>query len=241
MRKSVIAVIAGSAALAGCHLHGDEGGGATVSRNYQVGNFRQIEVAGSYDVDVRTGPNPAVTAQGSEKLLERTTVEVQGDKLVIHPENSDSFFHFGSGTHGHASFTVTVPQLSGATIAGSGGIKVDHVQGPSFEGSVAGSGGIDIANIDVQQLKLSIAGSGDLKAAAGRTQSAEYEIAGSGSIDAGGVQAQQVKVDIAGSGPVRAHATSTAEVDIMGSGDVSISGGAKCTVSKMGSGNVRCS
>ena len=188
-----------------------------------------------------TGTNPGVSAQGSQRLLERTVVEVEGDKLSIHPENDHSFFHFGHSTHGHAHFIVTVPQLSGATIAGSGGIRVDRVQGARFEGTVAGSGGLDVAAVDVQQLKLSIAGSGGMKAGTGKAQSAEYEIAGSGSLDAGGVQTQQVKVDIAGSGGVRAHSSGTAEVDIMGSGDVNISGGAKCSVSKMGSGNVSCS
>ncbi len=241
MRKSVVAVIVASATLAGCHVHEREGGGATVSRSYQIGNFQKIEVAGPYEVEVRTGSNPSASAQGSERLLDRTRVEVEGDKLVIQPETHHSFFHFGWSTHGHARFTITVPQLSAATIAGSGGIKIDRVQGQNFEGTIAGSGGLDVAAIDVQQLKLSIAGSGGVKAGAGKAQSAEYEIAGAGSVDASAIQAQQVKVDIAGSGGVRANASGTANVDIMGSGDVNISGGAKCNVSKMGSGNVHCS
>jgi hypothetical protein len=240
MRKSVAAVIAASAAVAGCQVHAQEGG-PTVSRNYQVGNFQQIEVAGPYDVEVRTGGNPGVSAKGSEKLLERTVVEVRGDKLLIHPEQHNGLFHFGWSNHGKAHFTVTVPQLSGATIAGSGDIRVDKVQGQRFEGTVAGSGGIDVAAMDVQALKLSIAGSGGVKAGSGKAQSAEYEIAGSGDVDAGAIAAQQVKVSIAGSGGVKAHASGTADVSIMGSGDVDVSGGAKCSVSKAGSGNVRCS
>jgi hypothetical protein len=240
MRKSLAAVTAASAALAGCQVHA-ENGGPTVSRNYQVGNFQQIEVAGPYDVEVRTGGKPGVSARGSEKLLERTVVEVQGDKLVIHPENNRGFFHFGWSSHGKANFTVTVPQLNGATIAGSGDIRVDRVTGQSFEGNVAGSGGLNVAAMDVQNLKLSIAGSGGVKTGAGKTQSAEYEIAGSGDLDAGAVQAQQLKVSIAGSGGVKAHATGTANVSIVGSGDVEVSGGAKCSVSKQGSGDVRCS
>lgn len=239
MRKSHAAVIAASAALAGCQMR--DHGGATVSRSYNVGNFQEIEVAGPYDVDVRTGSNPGVSARGSERLLDRTLVEVQGNKLVIHPENSHGFFHFGWGVHGKANFTVTVPQLSGAAIAGSGDIRVDKVQGQRFEGTVAGSGGLNVGAMDVQQLKLSVAGSGGAKAGAGKAQSAEYEIAGSGDVDAGAVQAQQAKVSIAGSGNVKAHAVGTADVSIMGSGDVDVSGGAKCTVSKAGSGSVRCS
>jgi putative autotransporter adhesin-like protein len=243
MRKSVAAaIIAASAATSACgHSREDEDAGATVSRNYQIGNFQAIEVAGPYDVEVRTGAKPGVSAQGSEKLLERTAVEVRGDKLLIRPEEHRGWFHFGWSSHGKAHFTVTVPQLREATIAGSGDIKVDKVQGDRFEGTVAGSGGINVAAMDVQSLKLSIAGSGGVKAGTGKARSAEYEIAGSGDVDAGSVQTQQVKVSIAGSGGIRAHSSGTADVDIMGSGDVDISGGAKCNVSKNGSGDVRCS
>lgn len=239
MRKSLAAVIAASA-LAGCQVHAQEGAGPTVSRNYQVGNFQQVEVAGPYDVEVRTGANPSVSARGSENLLEKTVVEVKGDKLVIHTENNRGFFHIGWSTRGKASFVVTVPQLTGATIAGSGDVRVDKVTGQSFKGTVAGSGGINIGNLDVQTLKLDIAGSGGVKGS-GRAQSAEYDIAGSGGVDAGAIQTKDVKVSIAGSGDVRAHSSGTADVSIMGSGDVEIAGGAKCNVSKAGSGNVRCS
>jgi hypothetical protein len=240
MRKSFAALL-GATALAGCHVNAQESGGATVSKNYQIGNFQEIEVAGPYEVEVRTGANPSVSARGSEKLLERTVVEIRGDKLVIHPENNHSFFNFGWGHHGKASFTVTVPQLSAATIAGSGDIRVDKVQGNSFEGTVAGSGGIQVNSLNVQDLKFAIAGSGGVKADSGKAQSAKYDIAGSGDVDAGGIQTQTLKVSIAGSGDVKAHATGTADVSIMGAGDVDVSGGAKCTVSKSGSGDVRCS
>ena len=242
MRKSIAAaLVAGSAAVAGCGQGHAENAGPTVSRNYQVGNFQKIEVAGPYDVEVRTGANPGVSARGSEKLLERTVVEVKGDKLVIHPEQQRGWFHFGFSTRGKAEFVVTVPQLRGATIAGSGDIRVDQVHGDSFEGTVAGSGSLDLGSANVQWLKLAIAGSGGVKAGAGKVQNGEYEIAGSGDVDARAVQADQAKVSIAGSGSVRAQATRTADVSIMGSGDVDVTGGAKCSVSKAGSGNVRCS
>lgn len=235
-----IAAIAAASALAGCQGRAEDAG-STVSKNYSVGNFSAIEVAGPYDVEVRTGSNPTVSASGGEKLLERTVVEVRGDKLVIRQEANRSLFNFGWSHHGHARFTVTVPQLSGATVAGSGGIKVDRIQGQNFEGSIAGSGGLDIAAMEVQNLKLSIAGSGGVKAGSGKAQSAEYGIAGSGSVDAGAIDSPQIKVNVAGSGDVRAHGSGAAQISIMGSGDVSITGGAKCEISKAGSGDVRCS
>ena len=241
MRKSIAAaVIAACSATSACgQMHG-EGAGPTVSRNYQVGNFQQIEVAGPYDVTVRTGSNPSVAGQGGQKLLDHTVVVVQGDKLVIHPEEHHSWFNFG-WHGGKANFTVTVPQLAAATIAGSGDIRVDHIQGARFEGAVAGSGGLHLDSVDVGQLKMEIGGSGSVKAGAGKAQVADYSIGGSGDIDAGAIETQQAKIAIAGSGSVKAHATGTADVSIMGSGDVDVAGGAKCSVSKAGPGSVRCS
>ncbi len=242
MRKSIAAVaIAASATTSACGQMNHEGPGRTVTRTYPVGNFSQIEVAGPYEVAVHTGANPGVSAQGSQKLIDATIVEVQGDKLVIHPQEHHSFFNWSWTRHGKARFTVTVPQLSSAAIAGSGNVNVDNVHGASFEGSVAGSGGINVDNVDVQSMKLTIGGSGSLKAKGGKTQSADFEIGGSGDIDAGSVQSQQAKISIAGSGSVRANATGTADVSIMGSGDVDVAGGAKCTINKAGSGSVRCS
>ena len=241
MRKVIAAVvIAACAASSGCSRSRDENAGPTVSRNYQVGNFTEIEVAGPYDVEVRTGAKPGVSAQGSQKLLERTVVEVRDGKLLIRPERERSF-HWGWSSRGKARFAVTVPRLSAATVAGSGDIRVSDVRGDRFEGSVAGSGGLNVDSLDVQSLKLAIAGSGEVKALKGRAQNASFDIGGSGDIDARGVQAQTAEVSIAGSGSVAAHASGTADVSIAGSGDVDVTGGAKCKVSKAGSGNVRCS
>ena len=64
MHKSIAVVtIAACAALSGCN-HADEDGGATVSRNYQVGNFEKIEVAGPYEVQgAHRAPISSVSAQ----------------------------------------------------------------------------------------------------------------------------------------------------------------------------------
>src|SRR4051794_37336776 len=183
MRKFIAAavVVAACATAAACSQARGEGAGPTVSRTYPIGIFQKIEVAGPYDVEVRTGANPGVSAQGSQTLLDRTVVEVKGDRLLIHPREEHGF-HFGWSNSGKANFIVTVPHLSGASIAGSGGVRVDQVQGDSFEGDVAGSGGLDVASLAVNSLKFSIAGSGGIKAGTGRVQTAEYEIGGSGGI-----------------------------------------------------------
>ena len=205
------------------------------------GNFQKIELAGDYDVQVRTGSPVSVTAQGPENVLNRLRIEVDGDKLLIGPKEDHGWFHFSHLGGQSVRVQVTVPTLSEATLAGSGTIDVDKVQGDEFAGTIAGSGDLRVANVAVRSLKVEIAGSGSATAANGNAESANYDVAGSGSLDAAAVRTRNLKVSIAGSGGVRANASQSADVDIMGSGDVDIAGGAKCTVSKSGSGSVRCS
>jgi len=240
MRKALAIAMVAAALLGACSEARSEDGGPTVSRNFTVRGFEQIEVAGSYDVDVRIGPAPSVHASGPQKELERLVVEVQGDRLLIHPRKERSMFRMGWNSHDTVKIAVTVPALRGAAIAGSGGIAVDRVTGDRFKGEIAGSGNLNLPAIDARSVELSIAGSGDISAA-GKARNVEYNIAGSGEIDAGRLVTENAKVSIAGSGNVTAHATGAADISSIGSGNVAMSGGARCNVSKHGSGDVHCS
>ena len=243
MRKSFAAVlVAAAGATASCgHAAGDGDPGPAMSRSYPVGAFTGIELAGAYDVDVKTGPTPSVAARGPEKMIERLVVEVRGNTLMIHPRKEKGWFRGGWNSDQKVQVTVTVPNLQAATLAGSGVIAIDKVQGQRFDGQIAGSGDLRLGAVEVDALKIGIAGSGGANAGTGKARIAEYDIAGSGGVEAGQLTVEDLKISIAGSGDIKANASRTADVDIMGSGDVDLTGGAKCTVSKAGSGDVRCS
>jgi len=226
--------------VGGCHVGSkaeDRDAGPEVSRNYSVGAFDKVAVAGPYEVNVVSGGAPKVSAKGGANLLDETEVVVEGDTLKIQPKKHRGI-HFNWHS-GKAIFTVNAAALHGASIAGSGGINVDKVAG-DFDGDVAGSGDLKLASVAGGKVKLSIAGSGGIDAA-GKADSVDLSIAGSGDIRAGGLASRTADVSIAGSGNVATQASEAADVSIMGSGDVEVTGGAKCKVSKAGSGNVRCS
>ena len=242
MRQLLLVGIAGAmVAASGCARGRAEDAGALTERNYSVGAFDKIELAGAYDATVKTGSAVSVHASGGENVLDHLVVEVKDGTLQIHSEKRNGFHWGWTGKNNKVALTITVPSLKGAELAGSGGIRIDKVAGDSFEGAVAGSGGLTLDQVEVGNLKLGIAGSGDAKAGSGKAKSVAYEIAGSGGIDARGVVADDADVSIAGSGNVSVNAVKTAKVSIAGSGNVDVTGGAKCTTSKMGSGNVRCS
>lgn len=217
-----------------------ESGGPSTSRNYSVGRFDAIEVAGPFNVKVTTGQPIMVQARGSQKLLDATEVYVDGNKLVIRPKRSGWFGGMRWGSSEQATFMVAVPDLSSAEVAGSGDIDVDKVAGAKFSGSIAGSGNLRLPQVEVQELALEVAGSGGVMAR-GQARRAKYHIAGSGDLDASGLTASDASAEIAGSGSIKARATGTAKASIAGSGDIDVSGGAKCETSKAGSGSIRCS
>ena len=234
-----IGLIALMTTTSGCGQSRAEGSDSMVERDYRVGPFQRVEVAGPYQVDVRTGGASSVSASGPKNAIDRLVVEVKDDRLLIHPDNH-GFFDVG-GWHGRVTVHVTAPAIVGASLAGSGDLSVDKAGGQSFEGKVGGSGNLTVDSVKVQSLNLSLGGSGNVGIGSGQAQDANYAITGSGGIDARGVRSSTANVAVAGSGGVQGQATASANINIMGSGDVTLTGGARCTVSKMGSGNARCS
>lgn len=228
-------------ALGACNMTGhaqesDGGGGATAERDFEVGTFDRVSLAGSHDVIVTVGGAPSVRAEGDAKALERLEIRVEGGELKIGSKNHVGFSFKRTAP---VKIHVTAPSLAGAAVAGSGNLKIDKVEGGRFSGNVAGSGDMEIASMKVDQAELNIGGSGGIRAA-GTAVESTLSVAGSGDLRLEGLEVRRAKVDVAGSGGVRARAMETADVSLVGSGDVTLAGPAKCNVTKTGSGEVRC-
>jgi hypothetical protein len=226
-------------ALGACSMgEASESKGQAGSRDFPVGAFNKISLAGSPNVIVTVGGAPSVRAEGDSEVLEKLEIKVENGVLRIGYKKGNWSFGWRKD-RGPVTILVSAPSLVGAEVAGSGDMKIDRVEGGDFAGEIAGSGEIELASLRARNASFAIAGSGGVTAS-GTAETADFEIAGSGDVRAGGLEVKRAKVSIAGSGNVQARAMETASVDIMGSGDVVISGPAKCSVNKMGSGNVRC-
>ncbi len=258
---TMVATGLAAAILAGCTVKNDSeddgDGGPAASRTIAVGEFRKLEIAGAYDVDVRTGSAPSVRVEGTERSLDRLVVEVKGDVLAIHPKKGTNFNWTNKSK---TKIAITVPQLDAARVAGSGTLSIDRIASQSFDSSIAGSAEVSIGQVSGQSFKASLAGSGDLEVdqlaveavelsiagsgeadLAGKAERASYTIAGSGDLDAEKLESRDIDLTIAGSGNLKARASGNVTGNIMGSGSAKIGGGAKCTVRKVGSGSINCS
>lgn len=210
--------------------------GVEGNRSFAASGFDKVALRGPDDIVVRVGPAASVSAVGDTAVLDRLEIEVvDGTLRVGRKENQ----RVGWRRTGDATVTVTLPLLTGASVAGSGNMDVDRAEATDFDASVAGSGNLRIASLTAEAADISIAGSGDASVA-GQARSIDVSIAGSGNVDASSLKSERADISIAGSGNIRAAVDGEAEVSILGSGDVEITGKATCEVSKLGSGEVRC-
>lgn len=252
MRRTFTAAsFAGLVVLGATMVVAQDGAGASTSRTYGLAGFEEISVVGPHHVVVSVGPAFSIRAEGPQQTLADTEVEVDDGRLEIHPVDDEDYWDRRCGErdgerrwrcwddYQPATFHVTLPRISAASLVGGGDMRIDRVEGAEFSASVAGSGDLDVAALRVDDARFSIAGSGDL-VARGRARHSRVSIAGSGNLEARGVTSNEASISIAGSGNAALTVQDDARVSIVGSGDVEIAGPARCSVSRFGGGKVRC-
>jgi len=215
----------------------DAGGAQPIRRNYEVPAFDRVVLAGPHHVVIAVGPAQTIRAEGPKDSLDQTEVVVEHGQLRIEPKDHD---RRGKWQYAPATYHITVPRLTDTTLAGSGDIRVDRVDGERFGATLAGSGTIDVHALRVDQARLTMAGSGILSAR-GSANHSNVTIAGAGHIRAQDVVSTTAAVSLVGAGDAALTVQREANVSVIGSGDVRIAGPAHCSISRMGSGNVNCS
>lgn len=244
-REIALAVAAGALAAGGAAIvleAGDERALVIAAegpgeRAYALAQFEEVSTTGPQDVVITLGETFSVRSEGSPRALALLEPVVEDGTLTIGPRRGFNWSNWRS-LNG-AKFHITLPRLERVTVAGSGDVRIDRIEGESFEGTIAGSGELSIAEMTVEEADFNIAGGGAV-AAAGTARETRVAIGGSGDVDAIGLRSQTASISIGGAGNVSLTVEDEANVSIMGSGDVDIAGPARCSVTRFGSGDVRC-
>ena len=205
-------------------------------RSFPVGAFSAVVLSGSPDVVVTTGADHDVRAEGADADLDRLDIKVEGGRLIIATKPGS----WNWSSRGGVRVRVAAPNLSAASISGSGGMQVGPVTG-DVAGRSGGSGDLACASVDAPTLTVSLSGSGDIMIGGGRCGSGNLSATGSGDIDAARVRCETLTLSTTGSGDIAAQASGTATLRTSGSGDIRVTGGARCTTRSNGSGSTACS
>ena len=113
---------------------------------------------------------------------------------------------------------ITVPDLAGYDVAGSGDAKITGLKGKSFVASISGSGDVT-ASGSADHVEASISGSGDIDLKNVKSRNAEVSVTGSGDIAVSA--SEKLDASIAGSGSVTYYGNPQVSKSVVGSGEVS--------------------
>jgi hypothetical protein len=208
------------------------GNGRVASEKREVSAFKSISVSGSGTLRVHKGAQK-VELKSDSNILSYITTTVSGDELRIGFKPFTSLL-----TVTKLEYDITLPELEGVRLSGSGDAIVDAFKGKAFSGEVSGSGGIK-AELDYKSVSLRTTGSGDFNATVVANE-LDLRCSGSGGATLKGA-ASRVGISVTGSADIRARELEAREVDIAvsGSGSIEIKADKSLDAKISGSGDIR--
>jgi Putative auto-transporter adhesin, head GIN domain len=196
--------------LAACSVTRGSGQLATESR--AVSGFSKIDLSGGGELTIQKTGTESLSISAEDNLLPRLTSEVSNDTLILGTKPNTTIL-----PQQPITYTVTVKDLTGVAVSGSGNIRVPDLTTTALSISISGSGTITVnGTVDDQDL----------------------EISGSGGYEAAQLTSKTVKADISGSGTANVLATNVLDVEISGSGTVTYSGNPQIEQEISGSGKL---
>ncbi|NOY97537.1 MAG: DUF2807 domain-containing protein [Chlorobi bacterium] len=204
-----------------------------------VPSFSEISLRIPGELHIEQGKKQSIEISAESSTLEKIITEVKGRKLIIRFTNKH--FLWNNFKSGKISLYITVPEIDGLSISGSGDIIADKpITTRILNLAVSGSGDLRLANLKAERVKTAISGSGDIIIKdGGVADELSISISGSGNVKASGFKAKEVNIKTAGSGDASVYAVNSLNIRVAGSGDVYYNGSPAIDSSIAGSGGVK--
>ena len=205
------------------------------TRNFGITSFTKIRVEGPYRVNLATDIAPFAKASGSPAALDRVSVEMRGDTLVV--QSASAWGGDSGGNLGPVEISLGTHDLTSASLTGAGALTIDRVKGLAFTFSVQGSGVGEIDDVAIDQLKVTLLGT--VKATlAGHAGKVEALVRGIAALDAAKLTTPNAALAVDGAATVDANVTDTAKVDAWGPATIRFTGRPSCTSKVTGSASI---
>jgi hypothetical protein len=215
-RALFIGLLVTTGVVAGCSSIGGNptvrGSGVVVSETRDVAGFSDVRVDGAGDVIIEQTGIESLTVEADDNILPLLQTKVVNGSLHVGVKQNVNI-----RTARPILYHVTVKQLNGAGVSGSGSIRASGIDADMFSADISGSGSASLS---------------------GRADAVVLTVSGSGSYDASNLRSKSVKVNISGSGDAVVDASDRLDATISGSGSVSYSGTPSVSRHVSGSGSI---
>jgi Putative auto-transporter adhesin, head GIN domain len=203
--------------LGGCSVNlpwtSTQGSGVVRTETRPVNGFSAVQLAGNGDVQIEQSGTESLTISAEENLLPLLTSDVVDNQLRLGVKDGARI-----DTTQPITYTVTVRELTGMEVAGSGTQTATKVKTASLSIRMAGSGSVT---------------------ATGTADAQNIDMAGSGVYRGSGLTSKTATVRSAGSGNAEIAVSDSLDVTIIGSGSVTYAGTPQVKQSILGSGSLQ--
>lgn len=208
------------------------GSGNIITETRQTGNFEGLSVGGSFDVEVKIGPEVSVVVEADDNIMKYIETTVSGGTLRVRTEGLNNFSDV------HMKLFITAPALNSIKASASADVEVGGIL--ASEGKLtfkANSSASINAEVNAPEVE-SDAGSSATITLSGKTETHKAEASSSGSIKCFGLLSENVTAGASSSANIEVHASVTLNARASSSGSVRYRGAATVTKSESSSGTV---
>lgn len=205
----------------------------------EVSSFSSISLRISGTVFLEQGSRQSLRIEAKSSALEEIITEVKDRTLSIRFKNSNYFRN--SFNPGKVNIYITVPEINGLSVSGSGNIIAGNpIETVNLDLAISGSGDISLENLKAERVKTAISGSGDIYIkGGGLADELAVAISGSGKAQMENFMAKNVEAKISGSGNCHINANTSLKAKIAGSGSIYYRGNPQLDASVAGSGRIK--
>lgn len=193
-----------------------EGSGEVRELTRTVGNFRELEIVGEYQLQLQEGTAARVIITADENLLDYIETEVSGRTLKI--RNTEEI----DGSEG-VKLTVVYPELRRLEVGGAAKVSnAGTLRAKELEIEVAGATMLEL-NMDVKELFLKLSGAG-IVTLSGDAREQEIDMSGAGSLNAYKLHTERTDIELSGVGSAKVYATDELNAEVNGIGNIQFMG-----------------
>lgn len=206
---------------------------AADTRNYDVGNFSEIDASRGVKVIYEAGDGQSIIGESERGDLDRLIIKTEDNRLIVSRKNSGNWF--GGGNRDKFTVRVTAPAISAIDASSGSYVSATGVAGDTVELSASSGSTVDAGNVQGNRVSLD-SSSGATLNAAGTCNEADAEASSGSSIVAQDLICSSVAADVSSGASINGHATASVRAEASSGGSIRINGGATDIESKKSSG-----
>ncbi len=215
LKKSALVVVI-ALLFCQCSFVSERGNGDIITERFEVEDFVEIDLEGSYEVTLVKGANPLVEIETDENLFEFIEVFDRGRSLVVKSHESLS------SSHG-ILVTITYTDLRRIFSGGASKVSSDGIiETDALEMDMAGAGYVDL-EVEAEELRIEVSGAGSVQLA-GQVDELDINMSGAGDLEAYELKTKYCDIDISGVGGAEVYVTEELDASVSGVGGVSYIG-----------------